>query len=460
MFVLARPLHTHGLADGFREEHGVGGRVVGGVRAVRSRSFHEHHAHLLGRESEDARQRGAQSIGHLRRGPYRGRVAADISNGAGRRERRVALARPGIRRGHLRLSRRQRRLERDTGGIAFAERSRRSPMDDRLVAIDDAITEISLEVVVAGQPAPFGPRRLELARSPHGRPFVRRHDREEALDADDTHARQVRDRRLIDRNERGAVRGRADDPPVHHARNGEVLNVLIASRALGWNIGAQRRLSDLRVSSRGHERGFRVNRQRQPAPADQCADPHATPTGHWPHFARDDRQVGNRMLQSLCAEAKEHLASGRRRLTDRRASARQPGASARTTGVRTLRGVAVDDGHPSRIDTELFRRHLRNRDAHAGPDVHLARVDRHRTVGVDGEKAVDFARVERASVAAQRDRRRLLPERRQAAEAEAHDEAARRLEPVAPIHLVARVGRHSLWDLTRSRRYSTRPQQR
>ena len=239
---------------------------------------------------------------------------------------------------------------------------------------------------MARQPAPLGPRRLELARGPDRRPFVRRDDREKTLDADDAHAGQVRDGRFVDRQQRGAERGRTDEAPVQHARNGEVLNVLIASRALGGNVGSQRRLPHLRVSRGRDECGFRVHRQREPAPADERADPDAAATGHGPHFPRDDRQVGDGPLQSLGGKTEERLPSGRRRLTDCRASAREPRAPTCAPCVRTSRRVAVDDADPSRVDAELFGRHLRDGDAHAGPDVHFARVDRDRAVGVDRRK--------------------------------------------------------------------------
>ena len=132
------------------------------------------------------------------------RTSATAHDGA---ERRVALTGPEVGRRHLRRRRRQRRLERRAGLIALADRPRRSAVHDRLVALDDAVAQVALEVVVPGQAAPLGPRRLELARRPHRRPLVVRHDGEEALDADDAHAGKLRDRRLVDRDERGADAG-------------------------------------------------------------------------------------------------------------------------------------------------------------------------------------------------------------------------------------------------------------
>ena len=225
MLVLSRPLHAHRLADRLRQEHGIGCRMVGAVRAVRSRPLHEDDAHLLGHESEDARQRGSQAVGDLRRRPDRRAIGADVSDGARRRKRRVALTRPEIGRGDRRLRGRQSRLERHAGLIAVAERPGRSAVDDRLIAIDDTVAKIALQVVVTRQPAPLGPRRLELARRPDRRPLVGRDDREKTLDANHAHAGQVRNRCLVDRDERGAERRRPDDSRVQHARNAEVLDV-------------------------------------------------------------------------------------------------------------------------------------------------------------------------------------------------------------------------------------------
>ena len=91
-------------------------------------------------------------------------------------------------------------------------------MHDRLVAIDDALAKIALEVVVAGQPAPLRPRRLQFARGSHRRPLVGGDDREKALDPDDATPGSCAIDDFVDRDERRAERRRTDRRAVQHAR--------------------------------------------------------------------------------------------------------------------------------------------------------------------------------------------------------------------------------------------------
>ena len=222
---------------------------------------------------------------------------------------------------------------------------------------------------------------------------------------------------------------------MHHARNAEVLDVLIAARALGRDIGAGRRLSHFRISRRRNEGGLGIHLQRQSASTDQTADSHAAATRQRSHLARDNCQVRGLTLQSRRREPEKCLSGRRRRLTHGGASAREAGAPASAAGVGASGRVSVDDRDAGDVDAKLFGGHLRNRDAHAGSDVYFARIDRDRAVGVDREETVDLSRIERSSVAGELACGRLLAERRQPAERKADDEAARRLQPVTPIHV-------------------------
>ena len=65
------------------------------------------------------------------------------------------------------------------------------------------------------------------------------------------------------------------------------------------------------------------------------------------------------------------------------------------TLVGRQRGIALDHRDPVDADAELFGGHLRNRDAQTLAEIDLARVNRHRAIGVDGDEAVDLAGVER-----------------------------------------------------------------
>jgi hypothetical protein len=94
------------------------------------------------------------------------------------------------------------------------------------------------------------------------------------------------------------------------------------------------------------------------------------------YLAADDREFVNGTFQPRRRTLEQRLARRRRGLTYGGAAACQPGAAAGAAGVRAAGGIAVDDGDPAGVDTELFGRHLRDRYAHAGADVHLARVTR------------------------------------------------------------------------------------
>ena len=241
VLVLTRPLDAHRLADRLRQEHGVGRRVVGAVGAIRSRSLDEHDTHLLGHEAEDARQRGSHPVGDLRRRPDRRGVAANVCDGTRRRKRRVTLTRPEVCRRHRRLRRRQRRLER---GRRTDRRRRLAPM-------------------VRGSQLPGRARRRPRADSAPGcrAPAARATCVHFALSSRDalTAAHSSSDttaRKLSTRTTRtpgscateasstetsvAPSSWRPDHAAVEHAGNAEVLDVLIAARALGRDLGPRR----------------------------------------------------------------------------------------------------------------------------------------------------------------------------------------------------------------------------
>ncbi len=240
VLVLPRPLHTHRLADCLRDEQCIRRRVIRAVGPIGSGAFHEDDAHLLGRQAEHARQRRAQTVSDLGRCPDGGRVAANVGDGTGRRERGVALAGPEVRRLERRLCGRKRRFESRGDGLTFADRPVRPALHDRLIAIDDSPAQILLEVVVAGEPAPLGPRRLEIASGANGGPLVWRHHGEKAFKTHDASAGYLRDRRLVDADEGRSERRRPNDARVEHVRHDVVLDVLVGAGALRRYVWTQR----------------------------------------------------------------------------------------------------------------------------------------------------------------------------------------------------------------------------
>jgi hypothetical protein len=57
------------------------------------------------------------------------------------------------------------------------------------------------------------------------------------------------------------------------------------------------------------------------------------------------------------------------------------------------RGIALDHPDPIDTDAELLGGHLRNRDAQPLTEIDLARKNRHRAIGIDGDEAVDVGGV-------------------------------------------------------------------
>ena len=75
---------------------------------------------------------------------------------------------------------------------------------------------------------------------------------------------------------------------------------------------------------------------------------------------------------------------------------------------------------------------VRERDSHAGADVNLAGVQRHRAVRMNGQKAVDLVRVERASGRVERLPRLRRRAPRRDRKRKADDDGASGLEEIAP----------------------------
>ena len=117
-------------------------------------------------------------------------------------------------------------------------------MHDRLVAVDNTLAKVAFEILVARQAAPLRPRCLQFARGSYSRPFIRGNDGEKTLVPDHSYTRQVRNRGFVDRYQRRANRWRTNHPAMQHARDGKVLDVLIASRALRRHVGSSRRLAN------------------------------------------------------------------------------------------------------------------------------------------------------------------------------------------------------------------------
>jgi len=357
VLVGAHPLHAHGGVHHLRNQHRIRGHIVVAVPAVRSGAGQEDDARLSRRQPEQLRQIVAQRVRPLGRRPDRGPVVAHIGDGAARRERRMALERPPVTR--LQLFGRFRQSLR---GIA--------PADEGLVLIERRFPNVLIEVIAAGQAFPFAPRGLEVARGADRRPFVLCGHRQKVSAAHHARIRNGFDGRFIHREQLRAEGRWPHYARMQHPGDRVVLQVNRGSGALAGNIGTRQRLADNRVVGRILKRRVGIGPQVELAVSHQLTEVGVGP------------------------ELVERPPRRRRRLADFHAAARQPRAAARATRVGGQRGIALDHRNALHGDAELFGGHLRNRDQHAGADIHQAGIDGHCAVAVDSEEAVELAGVD------------------------------------------------------------------
>jgi hypothetical protein len=136
-----------------------------------------------------------------------------------------------------------------------------------------------------------------------------------------------------------------------------------------------------------------------------------------------DGQIRNRAIELRRAHLQERAPGRCRRGPDFRAAADQSSAAARAPLIRARRGVPLDDGHSRRRDTKFLGRHLRERDADAGTDIDLARVEGDRPVGVNRQQPVDLTSVDRPSPRDRCDLRQCIARGKREREAD-HNRAA------------------------------------
>ena len=96
VLLLARQLHANGPADGARQQHRVGGNVIGAVAAVAAGGLHPDHLDLGFAAMDQPRQLGAQMVRVLRAGPDPGLILLIVGDRAGRADRGVHLVGPDV----------------------------------------------------------------------------------------------------------------------------------------------------------------------------------------------------------------------------------------------------------------------------------------------------------------------------------------------------------------------------
>src|SRR6185437_7206692 len=191
-----------------------------------------------------------------------------------------------------------------------------------------------------------------------------------------------------------AHRRRANDASVQHAVDLEIVDEDMAPAYFARNIGPSERLTDDSVRRGIAQLRLRIDLDAEPFVADEIAEAYAGTAGFRSHLAVDRVEVRCGLAGARRGEADQCLARGGGRLPDLHAAARDAAAAGGGTLVGRQRGIAFDQRDTLDADAELLGRHLRNRDAQALAEIHLARVDRHRAVGVDRDEAVDLAGIE------------------------------------------------------------------
>ncbi len=420
VLLLPRPLHAYGPSGGLGEQGRLGCRVVSAVRAVGAGAVQVDNADALALDTEHARAGGLEAVGVLRRAPHRDGVGAHVGHPARGTDGAVRLDGPAVGRAEE-LRARGRRAQ---GGEIAA-------LGDLLVA-HDATRPHRLELLrVVGQPGARRPLGLESPRGADGVPLAVGDHGEEALDADHAGALDGRDGRLVHGDQGGAQRGRMDHAGVQHVGQHQIVEILVAPRDLGGQVGPGQRLADEAEAVGRLERRLSVDLQVEGLVADEIAVGDGAAAVLRPHHAVSDLEIAHGLAEACGGPGEEGLARGGRGVADLGTAAGDGVAARRRALVRRERGVALDHGDAIEGDIELLSSHLAHGDASARADVDLAREEGHRAVGVDGEVGVDEIRCERLAEEAVGIGHGLGEQPLRAFEAQAHDERAARGEKSA-----------------------------
>ncbi len=181
---------------------------------------------------------------------------------------------------------------------------------------------------------------------------------------------------------------------MQHPVDLEIVDEHVAAVDLARDVGPRERLTDDSVRGGIAQLRLRIDLDAETLVADEIAEAYAGAARFRAHLTVDRVEIRRRLAAARRGEPDQRLACGGRRLPDLDAAAHDAAAAGGRALVGRQRGIALDHRDPLDADAELFGGHLRNRDAQALAEIDLARVNRHRAIGVDGDEAVDFAGVE------------------------------------------------------------------
>lgn len=235
---------------------------------------------------------------------------------------------------------------------------------------------------------------------------------------DDAHARDVTDRRRIDRKRLGAHDGRADDAGVQHALGPDVGDVALAAEHVVMDVGARDGLADDPVIRRALRLGQSAG--------DQVVADLAVPVQRRLEEAVADQLLVGDAPGRIAGEAddavgRDQLGGGRAKLQRRAlhqhpaglgggepqgdATLFDPRAAGRAALVHRGGGVALDHPYDGRGDVELLGDDLADGDIQALSGVHLAEEGDEAAIGLQGYEAVELVGRQRPPHGGKRRRR-------------------------------------------------------
>ena len=384
MFLLTRQLHANGPADGARQQHRVGGHVIGAVAAIAAGGLHPDHLDLGFAAMDQPRQFGAQMVRVLRAGPDPGLVVLIIGDRAGRADRGVHLVRPDIGSRHRLRGAGNRRID-----IALVDqRSRRRRIG----------AQRGLDVLQVGQRRHRLPAHLELRRGLDRILLALGDDADEVADPDDgDQSGNVAYRGLIHRDQAVADEvtdidagiGRTNDAAMQHAGHAHIVDVNQFAGRLRRQIDARHGLSDDGVGvgrlHRNVVRQFKLDGFAR----DQFAIADAAIVLAADQAVFDD-EILDRKLQPLRRTRDQKLPRLRRGLAQRHGGDLDGFAGDRRALIGHERGIAEHDDDARKGYVEFLGDDLPERGANAGAEIDMAVIGGDRSVGGDPDEGLEL----------------------------------------------------------------------
>ena len=236
------------------------------------------------------------------------------------------------------------------------------------------------------------PIRLQHARGADSRPLVaREHGDEIALAHRADVARYFFRRRIIHVRQTATHRRRTHHARMQHAGQLEIVH--IGERAVDFrrNINALHGFADEAVALWILDACLGIKLERKILAADELRIRHRAPIGLQHHGAifRGELLCGH--VEQLRGLGDQRRARGRGSPADFHAAARDRHATRSGTLIGREQRIAFDHGNALQRHVEFLGGNLHERCAHAGAQINLAGINRHRAIRPYSEKAIHLA---------------------------------------------------------------------